>query len=102
MDSMTITALILWRLQPHHKVDMYSKISPVKKMPIAQYINDINLFFDSIKIVKLQIASKVPLAYTDYAFGCDIFVQLKNKLLPHNFKSKCTSVKDADKWIPKL
>ncbi len=29
MDGMTITALILWHLRPHHKVDMYSKISTI-------------------------------------------------------------------------
>ncbi len=92
MDGMTITALILWCLRLHHKVDVYSKIGAVKKMTIAQYYNGINLFFDSIKSVKLQIDSKDPLAYTDDAFVCDIFVQLKNKLLPHNFKPKFTSL----------
>ncbi len=74
MDGMTILTLILRRLQPHYKVDMYSKIGAVKKMTIAQYDNDINLFFDSIKSVKLQIDSKDPMAYTDDAFVCDIFV----------------------------
>jgi hypothetical protein len=49
MDGMTITALILWCLRPHHKVDMYSKIGAVKKMTIAQFNNDINLFFDAIE-----------------------------------------------------
>jgi hypothetical protein len=92
MDGMTITALTLWHLQPHHKVDMYSKIGAVKKMTLAQYDNDINLFFNSIKSVKLQINSKDPMAYTDDAFVCDIFVQLKNTLLPHNFKSEFTSL----------
>jgi hypothetical protein len=53
MDGMTITTLALWRLQPHHKVDMYFKIGAVKKMTLAQYDNNINLFFDSIKSVKL-------------------------------------------------
>jgi hypothetical protein len=92
MDGMTITALTLWHLQPHHKVDMYSKIGAVKKMTLAQYDNDNNLFFDSIESVKLQIDSKDLMAYTDKAFVCDIFVQLKNELLPHNFKSEFTSL----------
>ena len=35
MDVMTITALTLWHLQPHCKVDMYSKIDAVKKMTLA-------------------------------------------------------------------
>jgi hypothetical protein len=71
MDGMTITTLTLWCLQPHHKVDIYSKIDAVKKMMLAQYDNDINLFFDSIKSVKLQINSKDPMAYTDDAFVCN-------------------------------
>ncbi len=96
MDGMTIVALILKRLCPHHKVDMYSEIGAVKKMTIAQFDNDINLFFDSIKSVKLQIDSKDPLAYTDDAFVCDIFVQLKNELLPTGFKNEFTSLKR--KW----
>jgi hypothetical protein len=50
---------------------MYSEIG-------AQYDNDINLFFDSVKSVKLQIDN--------------IFVQLKNELLPHDFKSQFTSL----------
>jgi hypothetical protein len=74
MDGMTILALILWCLQPHYKMDMYSKIGAVKKMTIAQYDNNINLFIDSIKSVKLQIDSKDPMAYTGDAFVCDIFV----------------------------
>ncbi len=59
MDGMTITALTLWRLQPHHKVDMYSKISAVEKMTLAEYDNDINLFFDSIKSVKLKLTARI-------------------------------------------
>ncbi len=102
MDGMTITALILWHLQPHHKVDMYSKIGAVKKMTIAQYDNDTDLFFNSIKSVKLQVDSKDPLAYTNDAFVCDIFVQLKNKLLPHVLSPNLLLLRDAGKWIRKL
>jgi hypothetical protein len=93
MDGMTIAALILWHLRCHHKVDMYSEIGTVKKMTIAQFDNDINLFFDAIMSSKLQIDSKDPLAYTDDAFVCDIFAQFKNKMLPHNFRSEFTPLK---------
>jgi hypothetical protein len=72
---------------------MYSEIGAVKKMTIAQFNNDINLCFDSIKSVKLQIDSNDQLAYTDDAFVSDIFVQLKNELLPTNFKNEFTSLK---------
>jgi hypothetical protein len=93
MDGMTITALILWHLFPHHKVNMYSEIGTIKKMTISKFNNDINLFFDAIRNSKLQIDSKDPLAYTDDAFVCDIFAQLKNKMLPHDFRSEFTSLK---------
>ncbi len=93
MDGMTITALILCRLCPHHKVDMYSEIGAVKKMTIAQFDNDINLFFDTIRSSKLQIDSKDPLVYTDDAFVHDIFAQLKNKILQLDFRSEFTSLK---------
>jgi hypothetical protein len=52
---------------------MYSEIGTIKKMTVAQFDNDINLFCDSIKSVKLQIDSKDPNAYTDKAFVRDIF-----------------------------
>jgi len=92
MDGQIILALILKHLRPHYEVDMYSEIGTIKKMTIAQFDNDINLFCDSIKSVKLQINSKDPNAYTDEAFVRDIFVQIKNELLPHDFKSEFTSL----------
>ncbi len=96
---MTITALILWCLRPHHKMDMYSKIGAVEKMTIVQYNNGINIFFDSIKSVKLQIDSKDAMAYTDNAFVHDFFVQLKNKM-PHTTSSpNSLLLRDADNWI---
>jgi hypothetical protein len=39
MDGMTILALVLRCLWPHHKVDMNSEIGAVKKMTIVQYDN---------------------------------------------------------------
>jgi len=90
MDGQIILVLILKRLRPHYKVDMYLEIGTIKKMTVAQFDNDINLFCDSIKSVKLQIGSKDPNAYTDEAFVRNIFVQIKNELLPHDFKSEFT------------
>jgi hypothetical protein len=72
---------------------MYSEIGAVKKMTIAQFDNDINLFFDTIRSSKLQIDSKDPLVYTDDAFVHDIFAQLKNKILQLDFRSEFTSLK---------
>ncbi len=58
MDGLTILAMILGRIRPNFKVDMYSKITKVKKLTIAQYDNDVQLFFDAIKYYKLHIDQK--------------------------------------------
>jgi len=47
MDGLTIVALILRCLCPHHKVDMYAEIGKSKKLTVAQFGNDIHLFFDA-------------------------------------------------------
>jgi hypothetical protein len=68
MDGLTIVALILWHLCPHHKVDMYAEIGKAKKLMVAQFDNDIHLFFDTMKSIKLQIDQKDSSAYMDDAF----------------------------------
>jgi hypothetical protein len=91
MDGLTIVALILWHLCPHHKVDMYVEIGIIKKLTVAQFNNDVHLFFDAMKSIKLQIDQKNPMAYTDDAFVCNIFLQLKDESLPLEFKNEFTS-----------
>jgi hypothetical protein len=92
MDGLTIIALILWHLCPHHKVDMYAEIGKIKKLTVAHVNNDIHLFFDAMKSIKLQIDQKDPMAYTDDAFVRDIFIQLKDEALPFEFKNEFTSL----------
>ena len=43
MDGLTLVALILRRLCPHHKVNMYTEIGKDKKLMGAQFDNDIHL-----------------------------------------------------------
>ena len=64
---------------------MYSEITKVKKRTIAQYDNDVQLFFNAIKFSKLHIDQKDPTAYTVDAFIQDIFLQLKQDSLPAEF-----------------
>ena len=45
IDGLTILALVLTRIHPNFKVDMYSEITKVKKLTIAQYDNDVQLYF---------------------------------------------------------
>ena len=92
MDGLTLVALILRRLRPHHKVDMYSEIGKAKKLTVAQFDNDIHLFFDAMKRIKLQIDQKDATAYTDDAFVRDLFLQLKDDSLPSDFKHEFTSL----------
>jgi len=80
---------------------MYSEIGAVKQMKqmtIAQYDNNINLFFDSVKSVKLQINGKDPMAHMDQAFVHDIFVQLKNELLLHDFSLSLLLSRGVGRW----
>jgi hypothetical protein len=65
MDGMTIVALVLHCLRPHHKVDMYAKIRNVKRLMLAQYDNDVHLYCNGINSKKLVIDMKDPTAYTD-------------------------------------
>jgi hypothetical protein len=86
VDGLTIVALILLRIRPNFKVDMYSEITKVKQLTIAQYDNDVQLFFDAIKFLKLHINQKDPTAHTEDAFIRDIFLQLKQDSLPAEFR----------------
>ncbi len=62
------------------------------KLMVAQIDNDIHLFFDVMKSIKLQIDKKDSLAYTDDAFVCDLFLQLKDESLPSDFKHEFTAL----------
>ena len=68
LDGLTILALVLARIHPNFKVNMYTEITKVKKLTISQYDNDVQLYFDAIMFSKLQIDQKDPTAYTKDAF----------------------------------
>jgi hypothetical protein len=102
MDGLTLVALILRRLCPHHKVDMYAKIKKAKKLIVAQFDNDIHLFFDAMKSIKLQINQKDSWAYTDDAFVHDLFLQLKDESLPLDFNTSLLLLNVVGRWIKRL
>jgi hypothetical protein len=68
MDGMTILALVLCCLCPHHKVDMYAEIRIIKTISIAQYDNGVHLYFDVITSKKLAIDMKDSTVYTNNTF----------------------------------
>ena len=86
LDGLTILALVLARICPNFKVDMYAEMTKAKKLTISQYNNDVQLYFDAITFSKLQIDQKDLTAYTEDAFIPDIFLQLKHESLPAKFR----------------
>jgi hypothetical protein len=92
MDGMTILALVIRHLRPHHKVDMYAEIGLVKKLTLAQYDNDVHLFCDAVNKKKLAIDMKDPTAYTDEALVRDLFQVFKHDSLLLDFKSEFTAL----------
>jgi hypothetical protein len=64
---------------------MYAKITKVKEIAIAQYDNDVQLYFDAVQFLKLQIDQKDTTTYTDDALIWDIFLELKQDSLPAEF-----------------
>ncbi len=48
VDGLTSLALILAHIPSNFKVDMYTEITKVKKLTVAQYNNDVQLFFDQV------------------------------------------------------
>jgi hypothetical protein len=86
MDGLTILAIVLNRIRPHYKVDMYLEIDKLKKETLEQYDNNVDLYFDSVCYHKLQIDQKNPTAYTDEQFVRDLFKQLKGEQLPLAFR----------------
>ncbi len=92
MDGMTIVALILRCLRPHHKVDMYAGFGNVKKLMLAQHDNNVHLFCGVIDSKKLAIDMKDPTTYIDDSLLQDLFQAFKHDSLPTDFKSKFTSL----------
>jgi hypothetical protein len=86
IDGLMLLALIIGRIHPNFKVDMYMEIGKVKKHSFAQHDNEVQLFFDAAKYTKLQIDQKDPTEYTEDAFICNIFLQFKHGSLPSHFR----------------
>jgi hypothetical protein len=86
VNELTILALILAQIFPNFKVDMYAEITKVKNFTIAQHNNNVQLYFDVVWFLKLQIDQKDPNAYTEDAYICDIFLQLKHDSLTAEFR----------------
>ncbi len=69
---------------------------------VAQFGNNIHLFFDVMKSIKLQIDQKDSVAYTDDAFVRDFFLQLKDESLLLVLNTSLLHLNIAGKWSRKL
>jgi hypothetical protein len=85
VDGLTILAIILNRIRPHYKVDMYLEIERLKKETLEQHGNQVDLYFDSVCLHMLGIMQKNTQTYTDDQFVRDIFKELKSEQLPLPF-----------------
>jgi hypothetical protein len=72
---------------------MYAEIRIIETISIAQYDNDVHLYFDAITSKKLAFDMKDSTAYTDNSFVRDILQQLKHESLSSDFRSEYTSLK---------
>ena len=97
IDGLTVLALVLARIRPNFKVDMFTEIAKAKKLSISQYDNDVQLYFDAIKFLKLQIDQKDSTAYTEDAFIRDLFCQLKHDSLPAEFRLEFS--RQETRWL---
>jgi hypothetical protein len=68
VDGLMILALILGRIHPNFKANMFHEITELKKLSITQYNQVVQLFFEAIKFYKLHINQNGPTTYTEDAF----------------------------------
>ena len=78
MDGLTILAIIMSRVKPHFKVDMFNELKRVKEITLKQHKNNLVSFFDEVSTKKVLIDQKDPSAYKDEAFVRDLLDQLKS------------------------
>ena len=78
MDGSTILAIIMSRVKPHFKVDMFNELKLVKQITLKQHKNNLVSFFDEVSTKKVLIDQKDPTVYKDEAFVRDILDQLKS------------------------
>lgn len=77
-DGATIVTLILSRLKPHYKVDLFAEISECKAMKLSDFKNVVPDYFDALQNKKIAIDQKSTTAYTEDAYIRDILTELCN------------------------
>ena len=72
-DGVTVLAIILSRLKPHYKVDLFAEIQICKAMTLAQFKEVVPDYFDALQDKKVSIDQKSATAYPEDTFIRDIF-----------------------------
>ena len=76
--GVTILAIVMSRLKPHYKVDLFAEVEKIKSITLAQFGSNLLEYFDAVKQSKKLIDSKSKRMYSDDMFLQDVFKQLKN------------------------
>ena len=76
--GVTILAIVMSRLKPHYKVDLFAEVEKIKAINLAQFGTNLLEYFDAVKQSKKLIDSKSKKMYSDDMFLQDLFKQLKN------------------------
>ena len=76
-DGIVLLALILVRVKPHYKADMFEEVNKLKSLTLKQTGNDINQYFDAMRRGKQRCDEKDKNFYSNDQFIRDILTQLK-------------------------
>lgn len=76
-DGLVVCALVMARVFPHYKVDMFAEVDKMRKIELKDFNFDLTKYFDKMKQQKILIDQKDRRAYTDDAYLRDLFRQLK-------------------------
>ena len=76
-DGLVILALVLARVKPHYKADMFMEVQKLKNLTLKQFGGDVNLYFDEMKRGKQRIDQKDRHFYPGDQYVKDLLTQLK-------------------------
>ena len=98
--GVTILAIVMSRLKPPYKVDLFAKVEKIKAITLAQFGSNLLEYFDAVKQSKKLIGSKSKNMYSDDMFLQDLFKQLKN--VPVDSFVQKYEIMEADWLIDKI
>ena len=95
-DGVTVLAIIIGRLKPHYKVDLFAEIQICKDMTLAQFKEVVPDYFDALQDKKVSIDQKSATAYPEDTFIRDILNALSASSV-ETFAKEYESIQN--KWL---